>query len=86
MQELTEDQKKYVVDLMVMMTVQEIAEILHEDQIKVLHEFIPSATGKLLYDESSKLWWDGPASIAQMYLKEKYGKYEAVEGELHELY
>ncbi len=72
MQELTEDQKKYVVDLMVMMTVQEIAEILHEDQIKVLHEFIPSETGKLLYDESSKLWWDGPASIAWMYIKEKF--------------
>ena len=73
LENLTEDQKKYVIDLTVMMTVQEIAEILNEDQDEVLHEFVSSNTGKLLYDESSKLWWDGPASIAQMYMQEKRG-------------
>lgn len=26
--------------------------------------------GKLLYDEASKLWWDGPSAIAEAYERE----------------
>lgn len=25
----------------------------------------------MLYDESTKLWWDEPSAIAEMYLEEK---------------
>lgn len=41
------------------------------DAAKALSEFIASETGKLLYDEESKLWWNGPSYIVDMYLKEK---------------
>jgi len=37
----------------------------------ILTEFVASETGKLLYDETSKLWWNGPSYIADLYLKEK---------------
>lgn len=68
---LTDDQKKYAIDLMTTLVVEEIAEKLRIDQAKILHDFVSSETGKLLYDESSKLWWNGPSYIAEMYLKEK---------------
>lgn len=39
---------------------------LTSDQ-KKLKKFIASRTGELLYDEDTKLWWDGPAAIVEMY-------------------
>ena len=36
----------------------------------VLVDFILSKTGKALYDESTKLWCNGPSYIAEMYLDE----------------
>ena len=71
LENLTDDQKKYAIDLTTTLVVEEIAEKLGTDQAKSLHDFVSSETGKLLYDESSKLWWNGPSYIAEMYLKEK---------------
>lgn len=71
LENLTDDQKKYAIDLMTTLVVEEIAEKLRIDQAKILHDFVSSETGKLLYDESSKLWWNGPSYIAEMYMKEK---------------
>lgn len=42
---------------------------------EVFSKFISSKTGELLYDGESKLWWDGPSYIAEMY-KEETGKQE----------
>jgi hypothetical protein len=50
--------------------VDEIALETGEDSSTVLPKFILSKTAELLYDESSKLWWNGPAYIAEMYMKE----------------
>ena len=36
----------------------------------ILPKFIESKTAETLYDEASKLWWNGPAYIAEMYLAE----------------
>lgn len=57
LEKITEDQKKYAVDLTVTLAVQEIADKLNMDTAKVLNDFVASDTGRLLYDESSKLWW-----------------------------
>ena len=35
-----------------------------------LEQFLLSDTGKLLYEEELKLWWDGPSSIVEMFEKE----------------
>lgn len=65
--ELTEEQKKFAIDLMVTLVVDELANELPIDQTKLLKNFVASKTGELLYDESSKLWWNGPSYIAEMY-------------------
>lgn len=36
----------------------------------MFYDFIMSDTGRLLYDEPTKTWWDGPSNIAQMYKDE----------------
>lgn len=70
LKELTEDQKKYVIDLAVTLVVEELCTDQQADPTKVLSQFVASNTGALLYDESSKLWWCGPAYIAEMYRQE----------------
>lgn len=71
LENITDNQVKFAIDLLVSMTAEELAGILEEDSAMVLAEFVASETGKLLYDESSKLWWNGPSYIADMYMNEK---------------
>jgi uncharacterized protein Smg (DUF494 family) len=70
---VTEEQKKYAIDAIVTLTVDEIGLDTGKDSLVILPEFIASKTAEILYDESSKLWWNGPAYIAEMYLREKRG-------------
>jgi hypothetical protein len=67
---VTEEQKKYAIDIIVTLTVDEIALETGEDSLSILPKFIASKTAEALYDETSKLWWNGPAYIAEMYLAE----------------
>ena len=41
-----------------------------KDRNEVLTDFLCSKTGKALYDEKTKLWWTGPAYIAELYMEE----------------
>ncbi len=70
LKDVTEEQKKFAVDAMVTLVVEELVNDLKLDPSTVLKDFVASKTGALLYDESSKLWWNGPAYIADMYKKE----------------
>lgn len=65
--ESTESQKKNAIDLVVTMVVSELSDDLGLPASELLPQFIMSKTGSLLYDESSKLWWNGPSDIAQMF-------------------
>ena len=68
---VTEEQKKFAIDAIVTLAVDEISLETGEDVMAILPNFIASKTAEILYDESSKLWWNGPAYIAEMYLAEK---------------
>lgn len=68
--DVTEEQKKFAVDVMVTLVVEELVNELKLDSTTVLKDLVASKTGTLLYDESSKLWWNGPSYIADMYKKE----------------
>lgn len=70
LEKVTEEQKKFAVDAMVTLVVEELVNELKIDSSIVLKNFVASKTGALLYDESSKLWWNGPSYIADMYKKE----------------
>ena len=66
----TEEKKKNAIDLMVMMVVDELAEDMHLKPTELLPIFVVSQTGRLLYEENSKLWWSGPSDIAEMFKAE----------------
>jgi hypothetical protein len=68
--EVTEEQKKFALDATVTLVVEELVNDLNLDSTTVLKEFVASKTGALLYDESSKLWWNGPSYIAALYKDE----------------
>ena len=70
LRDVTEEQKKFAVDVMVTLVVEELVNELKLDPTKMLKDFVASKTGALLYDESSKLWWNGPSYIVDMYKKE----------------
>lgn len=58
------------IDMLIGMTAEELAEKLHTEVENILPEFLQSRTCATLYDRDSKLWWDGPSHIAEMYLSE----------------
>lgn len=71
--EVTEELIKDTMDLLAAAM---IAEDLSISNTQALAGFLASRTGSLLYDEESKLWWDGPAAIAEMYEEEISGERE----------
>lgn len=68
--EVTEEIVKNTIDLLVMMVVDEVAERLQVKPTELLATFVGSRTGRLLYEEDSKLWWSGPSDIAEMFQAE----------------
>ena len=74
LRDVTEEQKKFAIDAMVTLVVEELARDSLLAPAVVLKDFITSKTGILLYDESSKLWWNGPSYIADMYREERRRK------------
>lgn len=55
-------------DLMATMAIEEIAREKGITTEEALEEFLSSPTATLLYDDSLKLWWDGPAEVAHRFL------------------
>ena len=70
-QVISKERMDYTIDLLITMTVEEIAENTGKPTNEVLVEFLRSKTGKALYDESTKLWCNGPTYIAEMYMEER---------------
>lgn len=67
---ISKEKMDYTIDLLITMVVEEIAEDTGEEPQKVLLDFLSSKTGKALYDESTKLWCNGPSYIADLYMEE----------------
>ena len=57
-------------DLAAVMAVEELAGEEKKSTDEVLLSFMESNTGKMLYDDSIKLWWDGPTVVAEEFKKE----------------
>lgn len=68
--EVTDDVIKNTMDLLSAMTAAHIARAHGISNTQALAAFLSSKTAEMLYDEETKLWWDGPAAIAEMYEKE----------------
>ena len=67
---ISKDQMNFTIDMLITMLVEVLADDLGKDRKEVLADFCVSKTGKALYDESTKLWWNGPSYIADIYKEE----------------
>ncbi len=67
---IPKEKMNYTIDLLITMVTEEIAEETCRDRKAVLTDFLCSRTGKALYDEKTKLWCNGPAYIAELYMQE----------------
>ena len=69
MEKTTNDKTLFAMDLTAMMAVEQLSAETNQSQEKVLLDFMESNTAKMLYDDSTKLWWDGPSATADEYKK-----------------
>lgn len=67
---ISKERINYTIDLLVTMVVDEVSESTGKNSKDVLVDFILSKTGKTLYDDSTKLWCNGPSYITEMYMDE----------------
>lgn len=65
---IPKEKMDYTIDLLITMTVEELAKELNKDNKEMLIEFLSSYTGKCLYDIENRLWWNGPSYLARMYI------------------
>ena len=72
---ISKDQIDFTIDVLIAMAVEEIAEDTGKKPKEVLSDFLVSKTGKLLCDEKTKLWCNGPSYLADMYKEEKCQNY-----------
>lgn len=65
-------EERYLVamDLTVMMAVCQVADESGRGLQGVLPDFLASHTAAMLYNDSCKLWWDGPDEVVDMCLAE----------------
>ena len=67
---VTKEKKNYAIDAIISMVVDDLAAEFDENPNNVLKNFINSNTGKLLYDDESGCWKNGPAYIEDLYKDE----------------
>lgn len=53
------------------MVIREIAQVEHAEITVAATSFLGSKTASRLFDESTKLWCDGPSTIVDDYLEER---------------
>lgn len=58
------------IDMNIQMAVDDLSEILRKPVEEILPQFLQSRACAVLYDRETKLWWDGPSAIVELYLAE----------------
>ena len=67
---IPKEKMDYTIDLLITMVAEEISEETGKDRKEILTDFLCSRKGKALYDETTKLWCNGPAYITELYREE----------------
>lgn len=62
---------KVAMDLATVLSVEEIAKQTDTPLNQTLLSLMKSRTGQMIYDDSTKLWTEGPSSIAEEFLNEQ---------------
>lgn len=64
------EQKIFAMNIVAELLVEDIAEETGRPTEEVLLDFMQSEMAEKLYDDSLKLWWDGPDALRERYEKE----------------
>ena len=64
------EKENAAIDMNIQMVVDDLSGILQKPVEEILPQFLQSRTCTVLYDRESKLWWDGPSAIVELYLEE----------------
>jgi len=67
---MTNEQKVFAMNIVTKLLVEDIAEETGRPAEDVLLDFMQSKTAVSLYNDSLKLWWDGPSAVGERYKKE----------------
>lgn len=67
---MMDEKINFSMNLTTLMAVEQIAKEQHKDIEEVLISFMESNTCRMVYDDSTKLWWDGPVAVVQEYKTE----------------
>jgi len=60
----------YAMNIVAMMLAEDVAEEVGKPAEEVLLDFMQSRTAIDLYNDSLKLWWDGPTVVGEQYKRE----------------
>ena len=67
---MNNEQKVFAMNIVTELLVEDIAEETGRPVEDVLLDFMQSEMAEKLYDDSLKLWWDGPDAFRERYEKE----------------
>ena len=67
---MIKEKKIYAMNIVTELLVEDIAKETRRPTEEVLLDFMQSEMAEKLYDDSLKLWWDGPDALRERYEKE----------------
>ena len=71
---MNNEQKVFAMNIVTELLVEDIAEETGRPAEEVLLDFMQSKTAVSLYNDSLKLWWDGPNVVGDWYKEELAAK------------
>ena len=72
---MNNEQKVFAMNIVTELLVEDIAEETGRPAEEVLLDFMQSKTAVSLYNDSLKLWWDGPNVVGDWYKEELAAKH-----------
>ena len=70
---MANDRTLFAMDLTALMAVEQLSKEMNQSLEKVLIDFMESNVAKMLYDDSTKLWWDGPSATVEEFKNQVRG-------------
>ena len=71
---MDKDKTVFAMNAVATMLVEDIAKEFNKPEEEVLLDFMQSKTAVSLYNDSLKLWWDGPSVVGEWYKEELAAK------------
>ena len=72
---MNKEKKVFAMNIVAMIVAEDLAEEWGKPAEEVLLDFMQSRTAISLYNDSLKLWWDGPSVVREWYKEELASKH-----------